>query len=243
MRQYLMMLTVSSSLCSVAIGQTGGISGTITTVSGSPVAGATVTYRRLPAFLPKTGPQPQLAPGEVQFGASATTDAKGNHAAQAVPAGTYTVCVDAQAQPFLDPCKWSAAPNVQVKSGQTSVLNIPLQLGVFLQIRFNDPHSLLTLSEITPLDFPHVITGAVFGKGAFLAARRVGTDSAGQNYRMSVPSGVPLNLWLFSKDVLLTDSQGKEVSATGSQIPFQAVAGANQLFTVTVTGRRLAAQA
>jgi hypothetical protein len=59
---------------------------------------------------------------------------------------------------------------------------------------------------------------------------------------MAIPGSVPVEMWLFCGHVLLADSQGKEVSATGSQIPFQAVAGADQLFTVTVTGPRLAAQ-
>ncbi len=236
MRRYSIILIVAISTGSAAFGQTGGISGTIASASGFPIAGATVTYRRLVNFLANVGKgPPRLAPGEVHYGASAVTDAKGSHAAQGLPQGTYQVCVDVSGQPFLDPCKWSTPPSVQVKSGQTSVLTLSLRQGVFLQIRLNDPRSLLPTS-VSPADSPHIITGVIFGTGAFLAAQRASVDSGGQNYRMPIPSGTPLNLWLFSGHVSLADSQGKTVPATGSKMAFQAVAGADQVFTVNITG-------
>jgi hypothetical protein len=172
----------------------------------------------------------------VQFSGSSVTDAKGGHSLQGLPPGTYIVCADTPAQPLLDPCKWEAGVAVQVNSGQTSVLNVPLQIGVFLQVRVNDPQHLLPASEKSPSDPPHLITGVFFGKGAFLAARRLASDAAGQTYQIAVPTASPLKLWLFSRHVALADDQGKPVPANGSQVPFQAAPGTNQVFAVTVTG-------
>jgi hypothetical protein len=222
---------------SAAVAQTGGgISGTIFAPDNSPVSGATVIYRRLPAYVAGAGHSPQLAPGEVQFSTLAITDTKGNHSANGLPPGQYVVCVNIPAQRLLDPCRWGAAPVAQVQSGQKAVLNISLQSGVFLQIRLNDPKGLLPSSERNSFDFPHVTTGVFFRGGAFLAAERASVDSAGQVYRMTIPAGEPLNLWLSSGFVQLTDNLGKAVPATGARIPFQAATGVDQNFTITVAG-------
>jgi len=236
MRHNWKYVVLGISLCSMAFGQGGAITGTVTSAGGAPVSGATVAYNRLVSYLPRVGRSVQLAPGEVVFGTTSTTDATGKHAAQGLPPGNYLVCVDVPAQPLLDPCRWGPAPPVvQVQAGQTAQLNIPLQSGVFLQVRFNDPLGLLPATQ-TAADIPHVVTGVFAGKGGYLAASRISVDSSGQNYRMAIPTGVPLSLWLFSRHVLLADSAGNAVPAQGSRTPFQASPGVDQVFSVNVTG-------
>ena len=238
MHGYKCALVMAACVGPMAVAQTGGIAGTVTGDNGSPLAGAAVTYRRIVAYLPNTGGPPQLAPGEVHFDASASTTATGAHVIQGLPRGLYQVCVSAPKQPILDPCHWAAAvPSVLVQSGVTAALNIQAKLGVFLTIRINDPLGLLPASEKGPLDFPHLITGVIFGSGAFLAASRISSDANGQTYQVAVPAGVPLNLWLHTRYVLLADGHGNPLVSTGAKIPFQAVAGVDQSFTINVTGR------
>jgi len=236
MRHNWKYIILGISLCSTAFGQSGAITGTVTSAGGAPVSGATVAYNRLVSYLPRVGKTVQLAPGEVVFGTTSTTDATGKHAAQGLPPGNYLVCVNVPAQPLLDPCKWGpASPVVQVQAGQTAQLNIPLQSGVFLQVHFNDPNGLLP-ATLTAAEVPHVVTGVFAGNGGYLAAGQVAADASGQNYRMAIPTGVPLSLWLFSRQVLLADSAGNAVSAQGSRTPFQASPGVDQVFSVNVTG-------
>jgi len=223
-----------------AIAQTGGISGTVTSaVDGSPVPGATVIYHRLVNFLPNTGSStsnPQLAPGEVYFSTSSTTDAKGGHSVDGLPPGTYQVCINSPNLPFLDPCKWGEAPLAIVAPAQISLLNIAAAPGVYLQVTINDVQGLLPTSESGLLDFPHLTVGVYFGSGAFLAARRSSVGTGIQTYSMAVPTGVPLNLWLISRYVYLSDSAGNALATNGAKIPFTASAGTNSAFTINVTG-------
>lgn len=88
-----------------------------------------------------------------------------------------------------------------------------------------------------PSRAPNLIIGVVFGSGAFLGATNIGADRSGRDYQMSIPAGVPLKLWVFSRHVMLTDASGARVDHSGGSIPFQAVAGRDQVFTLNVTGR------
>jgi hypothetical protein len=76
-----------------------------------------------------------------------------------------------------------------------------------------------------------------FGNGAFLGAVNTGVDMMGRDYRMVIPAGMPMNLWVFSRHVSLTDSNGRTVEQSGAEIPFQATAGQDQYFTLNVMGR------
>ena len=247
MRQATCILFVMVCCLSASRAQTGGIQGTVTSVTpnpggppvaGGPVPGARVFYRRSPVYAPaRAGSAPQLAPGEVPFDTSVLADANGNHAASGLPAGDYVVCAAAPSQPFLDPCRWSRSPVVHVQSGAISNLDVLLERGVFLNVRINDPQGLLPTSAKTLFDPPHLIVGVVFGNGAFLASSGVSTDGGGQNYQIAVPTGVPLYLWLFSRHVSLADAQGKAFPLAGAAISFNAASGVDQSFTINVTGK------
>jgi hypothetical protein len=205
-------------------------------VPGAVVSSAKVYYRRLPAYVRKAR-SVQLASGEVQFESSTTTDAGGNYAATGLPPGNYIVCATLTGQPLLDPCQWAASPKVRVEGGVVSRLNIQVRQGVFLNVRLNDPQSLLSASSVAALSAPRLILGVMFGNGAFLPARKVGTDAAGQNYQIAVPTATDLQLWLHSRFVSLTDVQGKSLPVAGAAIPFKAVLSIDQSFTINVAGK------
>ena len=111
-----------------------------------------------------------------------------------------------------------------------------LTKGVFLKVRLDDPKGLLPKVKDGPLRAGNLIVGVNFRSGAFLGAENTGVDSAGRDYQMIVPTGEPLQLWLFSRDITLADSGGKPVDAPGALIPFQALVGIDQVFTFTVSG-------
>ncbi len=46
-----------------------------------------------------------------------------------------------------------------------------------------------------------------------------------------------MKLWVFSRHVTVADSGGLPVDISGAKVPFQAIAGQDQLFTLTVSGR------
>jgi hypothetical protein len=86
-------------------------------------------------------------------------------------------------------------------------------------VRVNDPAGLLPPGNTSPLRAPNLIIGVVFGDGAFLGADNTGVDAAGRDYQMSIPTGVPLKLWAFSRHVTLTDSRAAPVDNSGARIP------------------------
>ncbi len=105
-----------------------------------------------------------------------------------------------------------------------------------MNVRINDPPHLLpqvTDGTWTPRK---LVVGVAFGAGAYHGVPNTAADSAGRGYRLVVPVGVPLSLWLYSTDVALADAGGAAVSAPAAGIPFQATAGQDQAFTFTVSG-------
>jgi hypothetical protein len=93
-----------------------------------------------------------------------------------------------------------------------------------------------------------LVVGVIFGNGAYLGAVNTNVDAHGRDYEMPVPSGVPLKLWIFSRQVALTDSLGAPLaggapvagttalSGATPGIPFTASPGQDQAFTLNVSG-------
>lgn len=72
--------------------------------------------------------------------------------------------------------------------------------------------------------------------GVYIGAPSIGSDNLGREYRVTVPAGIPLRLWLFSRDVRLTDSDGKPISSPGNMLAFKATAEKDQSFVFNVSG-------
>ena len=228
--------TVLLGACAFAQAPFGAIEGSVTAEDGAPVAGAVVSYTRITRLVgPAARARP--APGEAVVRSSISSDANGAFAVSNLPAGDYVLCAEAPSQPYLNPCKWSSAPKVTIAAGAVHRPALVLKKGVFLKVRVNDPKGLLPPVKNDPSRAPNLIIGVVFGSGAFLAAAITRADQSGRDYQMSIPVGVPLKLWVFSRHVTLTDALGLPVDNSGGRIPFQAVAGKDQVFTLNVSGR------
>lgn len=228
--------TVLLPACAFAQTPPGAMVGSVRGEDGAPVAGAVVRYARTTRLV---GPasRARLAPGEAVVQSRISSDANGAFSVSDLPAGEYLLCAEVSAAPFLDPCKWSTSPKITIAAGSVDRPALVLKRGVFLKVRVNDPKGLLPLMKSDPSRAPNLIIGVVFGSGAFLAAANTRADQSGRDYQMSIPTGVPLKLWVFSRHVTLTDAAGLAVDNSGGRIPFQAVPGQDQVFTLNVSGR------
>lgn len=234
------LLLALAALPALAQTQTGVLSGTVTSDDGQMVAGATALYTRVVVLKPGQfwhGPIEQ-AQGETPLSSSVQSDGSGHFTVAGLPPGNYLVCAEANGAPLLNPCKWAVSYNANVAAGGQATVSIVMQRGVFLNVRVNDPGGLLPLSPASPLDFPHLIVGVVFGAGGFVAAETVNVDTTGRDFQMPVPAEMPLSLWLHSRLVTVANSSQVPVGnlVTGARIPFQASAGQDQSFTFQVTG-------
>jgi hypothetical protein len=214
---------------------TGTLQAVVKDSQGAAIPGAQITYRRLFRAVPDARNQPVPAPGETVKSGAASADASGAFALLSLPAG-YAICASVPGLPYLDPCKWSAGPIVIVSANATTGYTLALTKGVFLNVRINDPTHQLPQVKDEPLRAGKLIVGVKFGDGAYQGAPNTGVDAEGRDYQMVVPAGMPLQLWLFSRDVALTDAGGKPVNSAGATVPFQAVAGQDQNFTFVVSG-------
>jgi hypothetical protein len=215
----------------------------VTDTSAALLPGASVRYQRVVSYIPGPYGKPVPAPGETLISSAVSADATGSFTATNLPAGTYLLCASVPSAPYLDPCQWASAIPVSVSAAAVAKQNIALTKGVFLNVQINDPQGLLAQSVPSLMSAGGLVVGVRFGNGAFLGAPSTSVGSTARSYQMPVPAGVPLGLWLFSHQVVLTDSGGKAVSTPGALIPFQAATGQDQSFTFTVSGPAAAAAA
>ena len=148
------LLDVSICLCLTGVSlfaQAGSLAGTVTDGSNKPVTGAFITANResLPAA---SGRAFSVADGTFQI--------------SGLPAGSFTVCVQVPGGDFIDTCEWQILPlRVDVKVGQAVAgLKFKLQKGAILQVRLNDPGSLLSPSPPTKT-VPQLLMGIQTAKG------------------------------------------------------------------------------
>lgn len=218
----------------------GSLQGLVTDAQGTPLMGAQVRYQRVFRTVRTTNGQPVPAPGEVVVYNQVLTDSQGAFSAPALPPGDYLLCASVPSAAYLDPCKWLTSLRVTVSANAASRQNITLSKGVFLKVRVNDPLGLLPPALDGPLRAGKLSVGVQYANGAYLGAPNTAVDSAGRNYQMTIPAGVPLKLWLFSSDVAITDTGGKPVNTSGTLIPFQVSADEDKVFTFTVSGKAAA---
>lgn len=241
MRSLTLYLAALACASPAALSQTGTIRGTVASEDGKPIPGAVVAYTRIPVFRSSGEGRwsYELAPGETYLNRTVSTEANGEFVAGGLPAGKYLLCVEVANTPFLNPCKWSVSPSATLIEGGDEQISIVLKRGVFLKVRVDDPLGLLPRFRRSPLDFPHLTVGVVFGRGAFLAASEVNVDNAGRDFRMAVPEAMPLQLSVASQYVMLKDSLGASLDSQESRLPFQAAAAQDQAFRFSVSGARM----
>jgi hypothetical protein len=228
-------------LPALALGQSAATVGTLHGVvkdsQGAAILGAQITYRRLYRIVSNAQHQPMPAPGEAVTSGIVTVDAIGGFTLSGLPSGNYVICGSARGFPYIDPCKWASAPIVSVAANATTSYVLTLTKGVFLNVRINDPTHQLQQALDGPLSPRKLIVGVKFGSGAYQGAQNISVDANGRNYQIAVPAGIPMRLWLFSRDLALSDASGSAVNTVpGAAISFSGVVGVDQNFTFGVTG-------
>jgi len=235
MAWYVAVLAGVPSVVAQSSSTTGALQGSIKDTQGQVVPAARVRYQRV-AQTVRVGNQTLAAPGEAQVSNVATAGANGAFSVSNLPSGQYMLCASVPGAPYLDPCIWHRPVAVTVSAAATSMPSLTLEKGVFLNVRVNDPQRLLPQTLDGPLTPRKLIVGVWYANGAYQGARNTAIDSAGRSYELAIPTATPLKLWLFSRDVVLTDANGASVTASGAQTTFQAAAGQDQSFTFTVAG-------
>ncbi|MCW5982620.1 MAG: hypothetical protein KIT09_31320 [Bryobacteraceae bacterium] len=209
--------------------------GLVSSDDGQALEGVVLRYRRVPRIASISG-RFELVPGEDVVDGATASDARGTFTVSNLPAGDYVVCAEVPSAPYLDPCKWSASPMLTLSAGAVGRPAVVLRRGVFLRVRVNDPEGLLPAVKPGPMKAGNLIIGVRFGNGAFHGANITYVDGSGRDYAMVIPAGEPLFLWVFSRHVKLTDSDRSPVDNSGAMIPFGALAGQDQFFTLNVSG-------
>jgi hypothetical protein len=222
-----------------AVSQTTGGAATLQVsvrdTQGQPLAGAQVRYRRVVQTV-RAGGQVVLAPGEAWVDGQVAADAGGAFSPANLPVGDYMLCASVPSAPYLDPCVWRQAVRATVSAATAAIPTLTLEKGVFLKVRINDPLRLLPQGVEGPWTPRKLLVGVMYANGAYQGAQNTGADAAGRDYQLVIPAGTAFKLWLFSTDIALTDATGNAVGTSGAQIPFQAAAGQDQVFTFTVSG-------
>jgi hypothetical protein len=209
---------ISLFVCSFAFGQSatavGALSGSASDVTGGKLAGAQVRYQRvISAYVRGQNGQPAPAPGQTVVNGEVTADANGAFNLPNLPVGDYLLCATVPNAPYLDPCQWAQSMRVTVNANAVSSVSLALAKGVYLKVRVNDPAGLLPQTIDGPMGGGKLVVGVNFANGAYLGAQNIGVDSGGRDYRMVIPTGMPLKLWMYGRDVSLTDASGSAVAA------------------------------
>jgi len=157
---------------------------------------------------------------------------------QGLTAGTYSICVQAAGDQYLDPCQFNGSPTtVTLTSGQTaSGIAVTLTAASILTIQVQDPQQ--ALSQTTKDGRRPDLTLGVWGpKGLYYPAHVSGAPNAtvaagpspqgvaSYSYRLAVPLDTALNFYIASHDLQLGDSNGVALSGNASQQAFQHATG------------------
>lgn len=175
-----------------------------------------------------------------------TAGADGAFAFQGLPAGTYTVCAQAPASGYLNPCEFATVPlKVTLTAGQKSANNtVGMVAGAILHVRVQDPQQLAVPAASVKAGIPPSpdISVGVWSMGfpgsRFFPARITGTDSTGLDYQVTIPQDTSLALHVSSRHLKLADAAGAVLTGNTSQTKVQHKSGdANPVsLTFSVTG-------
>jgi hypothetical protein len=144
----------------------------------------------------------------------AITDINGNASFTGLPFGLYSVCAEPQTGLHVDNCRWAPPDVVHLTSQNPSgTLNLTLRRGVPIDIRIDDPDSLLTSANgslevgiATPLGHQHLAP--------------IAQDAFGANYRMIAPFAIAASIDLFSSGFQVVDNSGQNFTPTTSSAAF-----------------------
>jgi hypothetical protein len=166
---------------------------------------------------------------------------------QGLAAGTYTICVQAQGDTYLDPCQWNSNPTtVTLAAGQAmAAVMVPIATASVLIVQVRDEQNLLS-AKTSDGRTPELRVGVWGGRGWYHPARvSIGPAANSRTavsyvYRLAVPRDMPLNMEIASHDLRLGDAAGVSLAGNANTQTFQHVTGDSNLpksFAFTVLGR------
>jgi hypothetical protein len=170
---------------------------------------------------------------------------------QGLPAGKYSLCVQAPGDGYLDPCQWNGTPAaVTLVSGQAATgVALRLSAASVLNIQVQDAQNLLR-QKTKDGRRPDLAVGVWGPKGLYYPARAAGGPSVAGNpqpagkavnnysYQIAVPRDTALTLHISSKDLRLGDARGAALAGNAGQQAFQHATGdtSPKSFMFTVLG-------
>jgi len=177
------------------------------------------------------------------FSETVTAGPDGTFGFEGLPTGTYTLCAQALAAGYLNPCEFASVPvTISLAAGQKSGSNVVgMVAGWVLHVRIQDPQQIVAVQMAGQKGGTPDINVGVWGTGnpgsRFFPARVTGTDSAGLDYQVTVPRDTLLALHVSSRHLKLADASGGALTGNASQQRFQHKTGdANPVsFTFAVT--------
>ena len=212
-----MIIRIVIAITGVAVASwaqnTGSIIGAVTDQNGNAVAGALVMAALKP---PSTAQAGGSAP-VVLYGSSGPT---GAFEIDALPAGTYKLCMEKPGSQLLNPCIWSSSPVTAsvTAGGKTSGVSVVAVSGATVTVRVADANGILASNPRAN----DLLIGVGHGTSPFIPARVVATDSGGRTFGIVVPAGSPINLSVYSSALALADQTGAAFGTNAVSIPLSA---------------------
>ena len=203
------------------------VSGRILDDGGKPVPSAVVYLQ----------PQQQQQ-GDPGKGQKADTNPAGEFSAAGLADGVYNVCVHMPEKGYINACNWlKNPPTVTVKKGQAAInADVPVQTGVKVQVRVNDPgRNLQVLGPVARP--PFLLVGVWSEKGFFYPMGRVGGSNSG-DYEITVPYESNLNVTVNGTGLQVSLERGAaaEASKAGAAVPLRLTKGsAPRVLTLDVS--------
>jgi len=150
---------------------------------------------------------------------SAVADAEGRFETEVLVPDDYSLRFSAD--PGLLGSNWWGGLAVSVRDGKSvRDLVITVSRAATLIVRVNDPLELLP-AQGTQVWGNRLIVGVGNTTGAFWAATTGPRDTfGGFDYRLTIPYGLPLILWVFTRDFRVTDESGNALNTEGPNTVF-----------------------
>jgi len=232
------LLAVCGSIGPLHSQTLGRITGMVSAEEGVLPPGSVVIVHKMPDYvrLPrKYPPRIELVRSSLRPPQSVPVAANGAFDAVGLPGGKYQLCV-IPPDGYLENCLWSSSVDVVLPPGSTSVGRvIRLRRGAVVQIRVNDPQSLLPTAE-TASGGRRAIIGVMTPARAFRTANLRVRDASGRILAMTVPFDMTLELWAAPVQVSIRGPNGTTRTQPGSAASFRASRlGSSLQFSVDVS--------
>lgn len=147
---------------------------------------------------------------------------QGQYSFASVTPGSYKICAQPGGVTLLDPCLWSEDPPLaNVRSGATVQMDVRLEQGSWLIVHVKDPGGEISKKQQTSQtqrdkspDPLAVKIRTTFGSLEDL--EMIDADTNGRNYRVAVPRGKDIALFVNGDDLEVADGDDKPVDSNAA---------------------------